>query len=531
MKFRKILSVALSAALVASSASLSVFAEETDKKYDYVALGDSIAAGFGLENSDGTILTDRAVCVTPELLANPIKGAYAAVFGTYLEEMGQANGYTTTATNLSAVGYRANDVAETIMREGFVGQTAVGILEGFLGKGGSAPLWQYHKLFNEYLSEAELVSIQLGGNDIILELFGDMGSQDNTILSTLSTTLLLVLAGFDSNAAIQYGINAIEKAKDSITYETLAETAAYLSNLDFNKYIDASAANVEKVVDAVRTVNSTADIALLGMFDAYGNSLVYDEQVRDMSYVVRTVFARAAEELTGMEIDVDDEEIADEELEVKTARLSKYTAKLQKLSNKVTKYNKAAADKLVAIISDEISYPLQYAVAGRNVGKAMKVLNRELDEIATRKDCIYVDVYDISNEHNLDPHPDAQHHKEIADIMKTELSDVIISKMTETAAPEAEKVILSEKDITMTAGTAYQLNATVAPYGTSQKVKWLSSNKSIATVDSSGVIVAKKAGTAYITAVAENGKASVCKVTVAKKPSVLQTMFKTLLKK
>ena len=210
MKFRKILSVALSATLIASSVSLSAFAKETDKKYDYVALGDSIAAGFGLENSDGTILTDRAVCVTPELLADPIKEAYATVFGKYLEEMGQANGYTTTSTNLSAVGYRANDVAETIMRDGFVGQTAVGILEGFLGKGGSAPLWQYHKIFNEYLSEAELVSIQLGGNDIILELFGDMSSQDNKILSTLSSTLLMILAGFDSNSAIQYGVNAIK---------------------------------------------------------------------------------------------------------------------------------------------------------------------------------------------------------------------------------------------------------------------------------------------------------------------------------
>ncbi len=532
MKFRKILSVALSATLIASSVSLSAFAKETDKKYDYVALGDSIAAGFGLENSDGTILTDRAVCVTPELLADPIKEAYATVFGKYLEEMGQANGYTTTSTNLSAVGYRANDVAETIMRDGFVGQTAVGILEGFLGKGGSAPLWQYHKIFNEYLSEAELVSIQLGGNDIILELFGDMSSQDNKILSTLSSTLLMILAGFDSNSAIQYGVNAIKNMSDSITYEMLAEAAAYLSGLDFNKYIDASAANVEKVVDAVRTVNDTADIALVGMFDAYGNSLVYDEQVRDMSYVVRTVFARAAEELTGMEIDVDDEEeIADEELEAKTALLSKYTAKLQKLSNKVTKYNKAAADKLVAIISDEISYPLQYMVAGKAVGKAMKVLNQELDEIADRKGCIFVDVYDISNEHNLDPHPDAQRHKEIADIMKTELSDIIISKMTETAVPEAEKVTLSEKNITMTAGTTYQLNAAVAPYGTSQKVKWLSSNKNVAAVDSSGVVVAKKAGTAYITAVAENGKASVCKVTVNKKTTVLQTIFKTLLKK
>ena len=131
MKFRKILSVALSATLIASSVSLSAFAKETeDKKYDYVALGDSIAAGFGLENSDGTILTDRAVCVTPELLADPIKEAYATVFGKYLEEMGQANGCTTTATNLSAVGYRANDVAETILHDNFVGQTAVGILEG-----------------------------------------------------------------------------------------------------------------------------------------------------------------------------------------------------------------------------------------------------------------------------------------------------------------------------------------------------------------------------------------------------------------
>jgi len=342
----------------------------------------------------------------------------------------------------------------------------------------------------------------------------------------------MILAGFDSNKAIQYGVDAINQAKDSITYEMLSEAAAYLSGLDFNKYIDASATNVEKVVDAVRTVNDTADIALVGMFDAYGNSLVYDEQVRDMSYVVRTVFARAAEELTGMEIDVDDEEeIADEELEAKTALFSKYTAKLQKLSNKVTKYNKAAADKLVAIISDEISYPLQYMVAGKAVGKAMKVLNQELDEIADRKGCIFVDVYDISNEHNLDPHPDAQRHKEIADIMKTELSDIIISKMTETAVPEAEKVTLSEKNITMTAGTTYQLNAAVAPYGTSQKVKWLSSNKNVAAVDSSGVVVAKKAGTAYITAVAENGKASVCKVTVNKKTTVLQTIFKTLLKK
>ena len=535
MKFRKILSVALSATLIASSVSLSVFAKETeDKKYDYVALGDSIAAGVGLENSDGTILTDRAVCVTPELLADPIKEAYATVFGKYLEEMGQANGCTTTATNLSAVGYRANDVAETILRDGFVGQTAVAILEGFLGPGGSAPLWQYHQIFSEYLSEAELVSIQLGGNDIILELFGDMSSQDNQILSILSSTMLMVLAGFDSNAAIQRGIDQIKAIKDSITYEMLAETAAYLSEVANNfdeRYIVPSAENVRKVVDAVRTVNDTADIALIGMFDAYGNSLVYDGQVRDMSYVVSTVFARAAEELTGLDIDVDEEEIAVEELKAKNDVLSKYTAKLRKLSGKVTKYNKAAADKLVSIISEEIAYPMQYMLVGQNIGGAMQSLNQKLDAIAEETGCIYVDVYDISNEHNLDPHPNAQGHHDIADIMKTELSDAILSKMTETAAPEAEKVTLSAKSVTVTAGTTYKLNATVAPYNASQSVKWTSSNTSVATVDAMGVVVAKKAGTAVIMATAENGKKALCTVTVNKKPSVLQTLFRKLLNK
>ena len=53
MKFKRILSVVLSAALITSTTSLSVFARGGEKKYDYVALGDSIAAGFGLSGASG----------------------------------------------------------------------------------------------------------------------------------------------------------------------------------------------------------------------------------------------------------------------------------------------------------------------------------------------------------------------------------------------------------------------------------------------------------------------------------------------
>ena len=115
--------------------------------------------------------------------------------------------------------------------------------------------------------------------------------------------------------------------------------------------------------------------------------------------------------------------------------------------------------------------------------------------------------------------------------MKTELSDVIISKMPETAVPEAEKVTVSQKTVTMTAGNTYKLGVTVAPFNASQSVKWKSSNPNVASVDSRGVVVAKKAGTATITATAENGKKAVCKVTVNKKPSALKTILKSLFKK
>ena len=76
---------------------------------------------------------------------------------------------------------------------------------------------------------------------------------------------------------------------------------------------------------------------------------------------------------------------------------------------------------------------------------------------------------------------------------------------------------LNHTSITMTAGTNYTLKATVVPSNAKNKsVYWSSSNSSVASVLSGGVIVAKKAGTATITAKTSNGKKATCKVTVKK---------------
>ena len=69
---------------------------------------------------------------------------------------------------------------------------------------------------------------------------------------------------------------------------------------------------------------------------------------------------------------------------------------------------------------------------------------------------------------------------------------------------------------------SYTLKATSAIGGT---VKYATSNKNVATVSSKGVVTAKKAGTAVITATA--GKAKItCKVTV-KNPGIAAKAAKT----
>ena len=88
---------------------------------------------------------------------------------------------------------------------------------------------------------------------------------------------------------------------------------------------------------------------------------------------------------------------------------------------------------------------------------------------------------------------------------------------------------LSSKDFTLEEGKTKTLKVN----GTSSKVKWSSSKKSVATVSNEGVVKAKKAGKAVITA--KCGEYSLkCKVTVKKKPvsyKVVAKKLKTFAKK
>lgn len=89
-----------------------------------------------------------------------------------------------------------------------------------------------------------------------------------------------------------------------------------------------------------------------------------------------------------------------------------------------------------------------------------------------------------------------------------------IDKVFDDIANKITKTTMSKSSITLYEGETYQLNAQVN--GAPKKAKWKSSKSSIASVNNSGKVKAKKKGKTTITATVD-GKSVTCKVTVKKK--------------
>ncbi len=88
-----------------------------------------------------------------------------------------------------------------------------------------------------------------------------------------------------------------------------------------------------------------------------------------------------------------------------------------------------------------------------------------------------------------------------------------VTVKSKTVMPSS--ISLNTNSITITEGETESLSATVSPNNATDKtVTWSSSNNSVVTVNSSGLITAKSAGTAIISAETVNGLSASCDVTV-----------------
>lgn len=93
-----------------------------------------------------------------------------------------------------------------------------------------------------------------------------------------------------------------------------------------------------------------------------------------------------------------------------------------------------------------------------------------------------------------------------------------------TVVVPVKGIALSQKDLTLVAGKAAQLKATITPADASNKgLIWKSNNSKIASVSSKGKVSAKKAGSATITATSKDGNFSTtCAVKVESKITKLK---------
>lgn len=296
MKVSKILSAVVSAAMLGTYAGTAAFAadDKAEKTFNYVALGDSIAAGFGL--AGGELADDPALVITDELLANPVQGAYPAVFTDYLKNLGEEKGFGVNGTNLAATAYRAEDIEKVIKLPGYKGEFATTILDTYVEEGKSEVLVPYHDYFTKYLTEADLVSIQLGGNDIVMSVIPDMVYGENPVLKAAGTSLMLTLFGRDPEIAIGAGLLILQENKDNITADDFIEAASFMYNVSQNAdaLVDESAKHVKDVVKAVQEVNGGADIALVGMFNPYRTEESSEAMKEDIFEVLGNIYTAAA---------------------------------------------------------------------------------------------------------------------------------------------------------------------------------------------------------------------------------------------
>ena len=106
------------------------------------------------------------------------------------------------------------------------------------------------------------------------------------------------------------------------------------------------------------------------------------------------------------------------------------------------------------------------------------------------------------------------------------ISDVYSPRIrVEAAAGAVTGVRLDYEGITISAGGTWQLNATVEPEDAENKsVTWESSDETVATVDGSGLVTGKSAGSATVTVrTVDGGYTAQCSVTVEGEETVLPT--------
>lgn len=231
----------------AESKTAAESAEPADTKnsFTYVALGDSICSGVGLVNVQyGTSLMDLDVAYNFEGYPDQ---CYVAQVGKTFDLDRQH------AINLGLPALMSSDLVEMV-RDGKM--SSMNMLSGC----------EYnYPQFRDYISKADVISIQIGSNDALVPCIVALGNATNWKSEDLASVVLSGnLRKLDSET-----FNALSKSlkKFQLTNEEINATWKLLTtgmnDICKEAYPNASS-NLRTVVEEIRKINPDAQIILLG---------------------------------------------------------------------------------------------------------------------------------------------------------------------------------------------------------------------------------------------------------------------------
>ena len=227
-------------------------------------------------------------------------------------------------------------------------------------------------------------------------------------------------------------------------YAEAADAAAENEN-ELNANGQQSADYVNELNDKVEMINE-----LKAVMDKYSDSdeiqeildmvSQYDDmtEVEELSELINASEDKqpSEEELMALLLKYDD--INELQAAIEIAQNYDDLTELTELMAVMSKYRTANDEAAADAMASEVAVPMAMQMAGKNVDPQMRRLNENLKVIAEETGAVYVDVYDISPEDDFDPHPNANGHKEIADILYNTVYDIVCDKMIDPNAPQEE---------------------------------------------------------------------------------------------
>ena len=201
---KRILSTLLALCLALSLLPASALAAGGEQK-SYVALGDSITTGYGLaENETG-----------------------------FAKQVADSNGYT--LTNLAQDGATSTDLLEVVKSEANA----------------------------DTLKNADLITITIGGNDLMNALYAYLAEEYNKQNSDTSITAEDVKASLAGTLSEIPQVEMLRFAASKIPdfpNSTAANTALY-----------TFATNFSSIISAIKAANSTAQLIVVNQYNPYGH--------------------------------------------------------------------------------------------------------------------------------------------------------------------------------------------------------------------------------------------------------------------